>query len=157
MHILITINKGEGMIKPQIIIFDGVDKVGKTTLKTMFDKHMDFFHWTIDRGPLSHMVYNISYRRNGQNLFIGNVTKVCRNAILIYVKADEETVKERILRAGEKLVDLKRDMRLFDTVFNATVHQWKGAISVDTTRATPEDSLKDILVKLQQIEEVMTK
>lgn len=143
------------MIKPQIIIFDGVDKVGKTTLKTMFDKHMDFFHWTIDRGPLSHMVYNISYKRNGQNLFIGNVTKICRSAVLIYITADEEVVKQRILRAGEELVDLKRDMKLFDTVFNATVHQWKGAIHIDTSTYTPDRSLVDIVDKLKTIEEVM--
>ena len=68
-------NNMEKSATPQIIIFEGIDKVGKSTLKALLDKKANFNHWVIDRGPLSHMAYNIAYGRTGQNRNINNIYK----------------------------------------------------------------------------------
>lgn len=143
-------------VVPQVLILDGPDKAGKSTLKAMLDKRFRFYHWTIDRGPLSHMVYNVAYDRDAQNIMIRNVTDVCGVAILIYVVADPETLTRRIQLAGDEMVDIHRDLMLFESILSATVHLWKGAITIDTTDATPEESLNDILNRLNKMGEVMT-
>jgi len=144
-------------VKPQIIILDGVDKVGKTTLKRMIDKHFNYFHLVMDRGPLSHMVYNIVYNRQNQNLHIENITELCSKAILIYITANPQIVQKRIDNSHtEPEIDIKKDMQLFDTVANATLHLWKGGIFIDTSCKSPLATLLEIERKLEQIEEVMT-
>ena len=142
---------------PQIIIFDGPDKAGKSTLKAMFDRHTRFNHWTIDRGPLSHLVYNIAYERDEQNHHANHITNIMRQAILIYVTADKEVLAQRIANSpNEPKIDLDRDLNIFKIVLKATLHLWKGGIALDTTVKNPEASLHEIMVKLGQIEEVMS-
>ena len=46
-----------------IIIFDGMDKVGKTTLIHALDKATNYEHIIIDRGPNSYLVYDKLYKR----------------------------------------------------------------------------------------------
>jgi len=145
-------------IKPQVIIFDGPDKAGKSTLKAMLDKHTRFFHWTIDRGPLSHLVYNIAYDRTHQNFHVDNITNIMGQAILVYVIADEDVLAQRIANSpNEPKIDLKRDLSLFSVVMNATLHLWKGGLQLDTTDKTEEESLSELIRKLNQLEEVMSK
>jgi hypothetical protein len=151
-------NNEEQQVIPQIIIFDGVDKVGKTTMKALFDKATKFFHWTIDRGPLSHLVYNIVYNRQGQNQAVGNITHIMSHAIIVYMTADQSILEKRIAESvNEPKIDLNRDLPLFETVLDTTLHLWKGGIRLDTSVMNPEATLHDMLNKLKKIEEVMVR
>lgn len=119
---------------PQIIIFDGMDKTGKSTLKAALDKSCNFFHWTIDRGPLSHMVYNYVYDRHKQNERIHNITNICTNAVLVYCYASISVIKTRIENSpGEPTIDVERDISAFKHMLSATVHLYKKVIIINTS------------------------
>lgn len=139
-------------MKPQIIIFDGVDKTGKSTLKGLLEKKTNFFNWVIDRGPLSALVYNIVYNRGEQNLDINNITKICPDAVLIYCTANTATIRRRIANfPNEPIIDVEKDKMIFEAVLNTTAHMWKKVIMIDTTIFTPEESIGEIIYGLKDI------
>ncbi len=135
----------EQIVKPQIIVFDGIDKVGKSTLKVMLDKATNFNHWVIDRGPLSHISYNIIYNRQGQNSLVNTITDVCANAILVYVTASVDTINARVTETCHEQIDILRDKATFDAILAATGYLWKGIITVDTSTDTEQESFQKIL------------
>lgn len=132
--------------KPQIIIFDGVDKTGKSTLKKHFDKATTHLHWTIDRGPLSHMVYNYVYKRDIQNKHIDEITNVCATAHLVYCYADIDTIQKRINESvDEPVIDVKHDTRVFKCMLSATMHMYKSVLMLDTSKLTIKKCISKIL------------
>lgn len=85
-----------------IVIFDGMDKVGKTTLIHALDKATNYEHIIIDRGPNSYLVYDKLYDRPyaadhlKTEMDIRNSSHLC-----IYCHADEEDIKARLKEANE--------------------------------------------------------
>lgn len=86
-----------------IIIFDGMDKVGKTTLIHALDKATDYEHIIIDRGPNSYLVYDKLYKRPYEldhiktEMDLKNTSHLC-----VYCYASEEDIKARLAKAGEE-------------------------------------------------------
>lgn len=85
-----------------IVIFDGMDKVGKTTLIHALDKATKYEHIIIDRGPNSYLVYDNLYNRPYKldhlktEMDIRNTSHLC-----VYCYADEGDIKKRLDKAGE--------------------------------------------------------
>ena len=86
-----------------IVIFDGMDKVGKTTLIHALDKATNYEHIIIDRGPNSYLVYDKLYNRGKADDYhktemdLRNSSHLC-----VYCYADENDIKERLNAVGEE-------------------------------------------------------
>ena len=50
-----------------LIIFEGMDKTGKTSLINEFNKRTNFKHIVLDRGAISSYVYDAIYERGNRN------------------------------------------------------------------------------------------
>ena len=92
------------------VIFEGLDKTGKTTLEWEFLKATNFKHVVIDRGPMGYMTFDKLFGRStklGDQQFIHQARKVMKGKaefMVVYCYADETTVNERAVACGEKLI-----------------------------------------------------
>lgn len=86
-----------------IILFEGMDKVGKTTLIHALNKATNYEHIIIDRGPNSYLVYDEIYKR-GHRLDYYKTEMDIRNTshLCVYCYADVEDIEKRLAEAGEE-------------------------------------------------------
>jgi len=75
------------IIKQAVVIFEGMDKTGKTTLKEEFNKRTNFIHYVVDRGPISNIVYNNLFNRekNLNDFFKSFFVFIKMLIILLYI------------------------------------------------------------------------
>lgn len=89
-----------------IIIFDGMDKVGKTTLIHALDKATNYEHIIIDRGPNSYLVYDKLYKRPYEldhlktEMDLRNTSHLC-----VYCTASAADIEDRLRKAKEEFPD----------------------------------------------------
>ena len=86
-----------------IVLFEGMDKVGKTTLIHALDKATNYEHIIIDRGPNSYLVYDEIYHRPYKmdhvktEMDLKNTSHLC-----VYCYADKDDIKDRLNEADEE-------------------------------------------------------
>lgn len=112
----------EVMMKPTIIIFEGVDKSGKTTLLNMFNKRTDFKYVVLDRFTISSKVYNLMFKRDDKNMeYYNNVEQTLLknfNVIIVYCFCENEfKIKDRLKAAGEELPRPLEDVKFVNDRF----------------------------------------
>jgi thymidylate kinase len=141
-----------------LLIFDGPDKVGKTTLIHEVDKATNYQHIMIDRGPTSYIVYDkllnrecldrkFEYLRDLKDL-----EKI--NHLCIYLEATDEDVEKRLQAVGEKPVNGIPHVE-FDTEFNIELferkHRCTNIIVINTSDFSIEENVKTILRNINDI------
>lgn len=105
-----------------IVIFDGMDKVGKTTLIHALDKATNYEHIIIDRGPNSYLVYDHLYNRpfakdhHKTEMDLRNTAHLC-----VYCFADEEDIKARLKEAGEEWAEEQGDISSVKILFDGSL------------------------------------
>ena len=83
-----------------ILIFEGPDKVGKTTLMKAMNKRDSYNHYNIDRGPAGYITYDLLFNRNNyerekQNLlWAENLNK--QDVLFIYLYCSKDIVEQRL-------------------------------------------------------------
>ena len=106
------------------IIFEGVDKAGKTSLMKEFNKVSNFKHVCIDRAYISHYIYGIDRSSEVDNLVrLSVLTNTMNNIpglIIVYVEASEKCIALRCLQSNEPKFNIKVDLERFSTVIEAT-------------------------------------
>ena len=87
-----------------LIIFEGMDKTGKTTLLNKLNKATNFEHVVLDRGVISSYVYDKVYGRNFREKydFFLDMIKNTKHLVILCV-ASEEVIRNRLKAAGEEL------------------------------------------------------
>jgi thymidylate kinase len=137
-------------MESQIIVFDGVDKSGKSTLKKEFDKATNYFHWTVDRGPVSHIAYNIIYNRYDQNNIL-EIINICPKIILVYCCTAPNIIEKRISTAPtEPEINVKKDIHTFDTVVLLLANRFKKIYRINTGLLDLDNSIIWLVNKLEQ-------
>ena len=79
------------------IIFEGLDKVGKTTLEWELLKATNFKHIVIDRGPVGYLVFDKIFEREtklGNQEFIHQARKIMKSKdfMIVYCTANKDIV-----------------------------------------------------------------
>ena len=101
-----------------IIIFEGVDKIGKTTLKKHLEKITNYKYIMIDRLYMSAIVYEeLKKRKNDIDYYLRSFKKLCDNfnVLLIYLRPlNIDNVKNNIKKKGDEIVDLNEVEKLFN-------------------------------------------
>lgn len=138
-----------------LIFFEGVDKVGKSTLINEVNKKTNYKHTLIDRGPISNLVYNKLLNRDCKEVIktLDELSKI--DYLVIYVEANNDIIKERMNKHNEKLIHEK----LYDidnvknTFINSLQNCYCNYIVVNTTDKTIQESIDEILNYINREEE----
>ncbi len=140
------------IVRPFIVIFEGMDKSGKSTLLHAFNKTTDFLHFVIDRGPISNLVYNQIFSRNYGVDYSGMIDHITKHDhLIVYCKADKEVVTKRLLDNNEVLPNhsiYEQNRYLFESFLFQSPFKY---VIIDTTVATIDECLDQIQAKLVEL------
>lgn len=133
-------------IKYNQIIFEGGNKVGKTTTKLAFEKLTNFKYVTIDRSIITNRVYNELFGRPQTNFDL-NQYKQC---VFIYCYAPKEVVEKRRLNTEDETFTID-ELDIYEKYV-----EWfksKGFIvySYDTSKMTTHEIIVDIKKKIEEL------
>jgi len=85
-----------------LIVFEGMDKVGKTSLISEFHKNTNYKYLVQDRGILSFRAYNELYNRNKNYDYKDEIDQFKKIDILtVYLRPPEELIKQRFIESNE--------------------------------------------------------
>lgn len=139
------------------VIFEGLDKVGKTTLEWEFLKATNFKHMVIDRGPIGYKLFDKLFERDtklGNQDFIHQARKTCKNKdfMIVYCTCDAATALGRIKAHNEECpYDYAKAQKMYkDDV--RRYYRPDNLVVVDTTNASIEDCVKLIVEKLEEVQ-----
>lgn len=147
------------------VIFEGLDKTGKTTLEWEFLKATNFKHVVIDRGPVGYMTFDKLFSRdtkNGDQEFIKQARKVMKangNTMVIYCYASEDIVNKRLKAHEEKLLHevepykgrpYDKVQKLYAMYINR-YYKSEKTLMLDTSNKTIDECIKLILEKLEEV------
>ena len=137
-----------------LVIFEGVDKSGKTTLLKEFLKRSNYKHIVYDRGPISQSVFADLFGRQADkdlNVVIYNLRKL--KNLIVLCEADCDIIKQRLNEANEslpkELQDIERTKLYFELYTKMSGFNY---LIVDTTNRTIDDCLDLIERKIEEIE-----
>lgn len=129
-----------------IVIFDGMDKVGKTTLIHALDKATQYEHIIIDRGPNSYLVYDDLYDRPyaidhiKTEMDIKNTSHLC-----VYCYANEEDIKARLEKAGEIFPEEQGSISDVKTTFDiAIAYSDLDVLYINTSELSIDEAVNKI-------------
>lgn len=134
--------------KPILIIFEGVDKSGKTSLKDLFNKKTNFMYVVLDRLTTSSKVYNNFFGRDRLEYyksFEANIRKSF-DVLVILCECDTKAIIERLKSVDEKLPKQLEDIDKVKEAFAKEIdNSFDNYIVIDTLK--PIDECVDIIVK----------
>lgn len=139
------------------VIFEGLDKVGKTTLEWEFLKATNFKHMVIDRGPIGYKLFDKLFERDtklGNQDFIHQARKIYKNKdfMIVYCTCDVDTALERIKAHNEECpYDYAKAQKMYKDDVRRYYRPDKLVV-VDTTNTSIEDCVKLIVEKLEEVQ-----
>lgn len=141
--------------KPLLIIFEGVDKSGKTTLKDLFNKKTDFSYVVLDRFTTSSKVFDYFFDRKRFSYYnhVEALVEGAFDVLVVYCHAPVETIRERLREANETLPkELSNigDVKMFFEYVLDHVSIFSNVIKIDTS----EDEIKCLTTILEKVKEM---
>lgn len=111
------------MAKEKIIIFEGVDRSGKSTLKDALNKKTSYKYWVLDRSPISSLVYEKCFNRHNEqywkNIYFNLATNFDVKVILCINKS--EVIQQRLIDTNEKLAKEVSNITYVQNLFKETL------------------------------------
>lgn len=138
-------------VKPILIVFEGVDKSGKTTLKNEFNEATNFRYVVLDRLTTSSKVYDRAFGR-GRLKYYEDVEKAFAdnfNVFEVLCLCDEEKIKQRLNNAKEILPEAISDIsRVQENFFEECMSNGYHTLVIDTSLGI-EKCVNYIINKIQ--------
>ena len=147
------------------VIFEGLDKTGKTTLEWEFLKATNFKHVIIGRGPAGYLTFDELFGRStklGKQEFIHQARKCMKGKaefMVVYCYTDEKTANSRAVASGEKPIsevepykgrDYKKVQKLYAT--NVTrYYKPERTLMLDTTNKSVGECVQLIKDKMEEV------
>lgn len=140
------------------IFFEGVDKVGKSTLLRAVDKATDYRHFCIDRCLGSAYVYDLVTGRRNRFEELANIEKEFASIksilmITVLLVCDLDVLVKRIKEEDEfpekRIEFLDKAIKAYEQYQQATTIP---IITIDTTNKSVEDTVNEIIVKIKKYE-----
>ena len=141
-----------------LVIFEGADKTGKSSIIECFRKATNFKHTVIDRAFISSAVYNIKFNRNYDSLYyIDQLRQISSNVkvLIVLCTADVDVIKDRVKNSTVKneyischndkdlTKEIEDDLNRFKFL-TELCGNWCDTITIDTSHATIEKSTREI-------------
>lgn len=138
------------------VVFEGLDKAGKTTLEWEFLKATNFKHMVIDRGPMGYMTFDKLFDREtklGNQDFIHQARKIMKNQdfMVVYCFASEEVAAKRLEEHNEECpYDYGKAQKLLrDNV--RRYYRPERTLELDTSNMTISECVQKIVEKLEEV------
>ncbi len=137
------------MNKPILIIFEGGDKTGKSSLFKAFNKSVDYSIFTFERTVISAKVYAKIFNRHEQLIYYNEIEKRLNeqfNVLVVLCVASEIAVRQRLLEAGEILPIELDDINAVNTAFENELYNslFNRYLLLDTTHVGIEECVDKI-------------
>lgn len=120
----------------KIIIFEGADCSGKSTLKRAFEKNTNYRHLCIDRMFITSIVYNRIFKRHADidGTLIGNLVEFsyCLKPVFIYVNTPIDVLWKRIRIRGDDMLDSKEKVTKIYNEYKKIFKELENLINVIT-------------------------
>ena len=139
------------------VVFEGLDKAGKTTLEWEFLKATNFKHMVIDRGPMGYSAFDKIFGRStklGDRDFIHFARKITKSDdyMIVYCVVDKNVADERLKAHNETC---PYDYGKAQKLYRDNVHRYYKAdkvIEIDTTYLSIEECVELIVEKLKEVQ-----
>lgn len=136
-------------MKSTIIIFEGADKTGKTTLINKFNKQTNFKYLVLDRFTISSRVYNHFFSRNREEYYKGIENVFCEsfNVLLIYCYCSKNDNEKRLNNNNEVLPINIKDYEDVNNKFmeNILDSNYRKVFLLNTTLNNEKDCVNKII------------
>ena len=143
------------MSRAMLLIFEGFDKVGKTSLINAIDKATNYKHFMLDRGPASYIAYgNLLHKEHAQRDYVKLEMMFKENLTLqICLTADIQDIEDRFRVHGEGSLPMNTNIEDHKIEFEAqyTLSNMPHKIIINTSPITIEETLKIVLDKIEEI------
>lgn len=141
--------------RPILIIFEGVDKSGKTTLKDKFNKKTNFSYVVLDRLTTSSKIYNDFFNRDRleyYNRFERSVVSAF-DVLVVLCECDTALIEERLAKANEVLPEQLKNIDEVKKAFEKEVERsFVNYMVIDTTSRSIDDCVEDIVKRVSEME-----
>lgn len=139
------------------VIFEGLDKAGKTTLEWEFLKATNFKHMVIDRGPVGYMTFDKLFDREtklGTQDFIHHARKIMKNQdfMVVYCFVSEDVAAKRLAEHNEECpYDYDKAQKLLRNNINRYYNRPEKVLELDTSNLTISECVLMIIEKLEEV------
>lgn len=140
------------------VVFEGLDKAGKTTLEWELLKATNFKHIVIDRGPVGYMTFDDLFGRCdfASNLtFAKQATEIMesKNFIVVYCFANEDVVNKRLEEHNETCpYNYGKAQKLYELNISL-FYKPEKVLKLDTSHTTISDCVGMIVKKLEEVKD----
>lgn len=93
------------------VVFEGVNRAGKTTTKEAFEKLTNYKYITIDRSLITGMVMTKLFNRTETTYDLEQF----KNVVFVYLYASDETIQKRYVETGHEEFPWRQEKSLFDS------------------------------------------
>lgn len=144
-------------MEPITVIFEGVDKTGKSTLKEAFNERTNFKNFVIDRGPISNIVYNKLFNRlETDNDYFYEMLEIFKQTkcMIVFCISDENIIKNRLIEHKEVFpenINIKDTEKCFFSVIHNSDMNY---VIVDTSKLTIDECVDNIINSIKLIKKV---
>lgn len=140
--------------KPILIIFEGVDKSGKTTLKDKFNKETDFGYVVLDRLTTSSKVYNNLFCRDRIDYYnkFEDSLKMTFNVLVVLCECDTNLVIERLRKANETLPEQLKDIDKVKKNFYIEIERSFDNFMIINTEEDIKECVEKIIKRVKEME-----
>jgi thymidylate kinase len=131
-----------------IIIFEGVDRVGKTTAIRKFNEQTNFEHIIVDRMFISHYVYAKKFGRKINKEYYKTIENLLGdNLIIVYLYGNVQELENRCIITKHEPIDFQKDMELFDKYFEDSTC---NVISINTSINSIDETVEKIIEEVEK-------
>lgn len=139
------------------VVFEGLDKAGKTTLEWAFLKATNFKHMIIDRGPIGYMTFDILFDRNNDKSRLDFIdyakrTTESNDFMIVYCFASEEVAMKRLKEHNE---ECPYNYRIAQEILRKNIckfYKSEKVLMLDTTNKTVDECVELIIQKLKEVQ-----
>ena len=139
------------------VVFEGLDKTGKTTLEWELLKATNFKHMVIDRGPMGYMTFDKIFGRSTKKSdhdFIHYARKVSKSGdfLIVHCVVDTKTAQERLKAHNETCPYDYDEARKLYRANVRRFYNMKNVLEINTATHSIEECVKLIIEKIQEVQ-----
>jgi len=135
------------------IFFEGIDRVGKTSVMKEFNKITKFQHLCFDRGPMSYAVYGELNSKDRTPLTsFKNIDKIMKNSISVYLfNSDVEAIEKRCCKTCHTDFNILEHMNCFEECVLNLKDSGHVVIELDVENLTIEGVCNLLILELEKL------
>jgi len=138
-------------MKPILLIIDGMDRTGKTSVIKEINKQTNYAPLIIDRGPIGYKAYSELFNKDNkpEDYDMLETSLLHVNHLCVYLFADENIIYNRCIDTNEPLIykGIRENLRLYKKYYDKSI---LNKIILDSGKYTTKEIVKIILNEVEK-------